>query len=73
MYRFIIAFVMFLFVASPGYTQSFRNNNNMLIGKVESDGTIRNANNMKVGQIFEDGTIRDSNNMLVGTISFSNK
>ncbi len=73
MYRFIVALVMFLFVASPGYTQSFRNNNNMLIGKVESDGTIRNANNMKVGQIFEDGTIRDSNNMRVGTISFSNK
>ncbi len=73
MYRFIIALVMFLFVASTGYTQSFRNNNNMLIGKVESDGTIRNADNMKVGQIFEDGTIRDSNNMRVGTISFSNK
>ena len=63
-----MALLMFMFVASPGYSQSFRNNNNMLLGKVESDGTVRNANNMRLGKIFEDGTIRDSNNMRLGTI-----
>ena len=68
MYRLIIALLMFLFVASPGYSQSFRDNNNMLLGKVESDGTIRNANNMRLGKIFDDGIIRDSNNMRLGTI-----
>ena len=67
-YRLIITLLMFLFVASPGYSQSFRDNNNMLLGKVESDGTVRNANNMRLGKIFEDGTIRDSNNMRLGTI-----
>ena len=56
MYRLIIALLMFLFVVSPGYSQSFRDNNNMLLGKVESDGTIRNANNMRLGKIFDDGT-----------------
>jgi hypothetical protein len=69
MYRLIMALLMLMFVASPGYSQSFRNNNNMLLGKVESDGTVRNANNMRLGKIFEDGTIRDSNNMRLGTIS----
>ena len=68
MYRLIMALLMFLFVASPGYSQSFRDNNNMLLGKVESDGTVRNANNMRIGKIFEDGTIRDSNNMKLGSI-----
>ena len=66
MYRLCIALLMFLFVASSGYSQSFRDNNNMLLGKVESDGTVRNANNMRVGKIFDDGTIRDSNNMKLG-------
>ena len=64
-----MALLMFMFVASPGYSQSFRNNNNMLLGKVESDGTVRNANNMRLGKIFEDGTIRNSNNMRIGTAS----
>ena len=82
MYRLIIALLMFLFVVSPGYSQSFRDNNNMLLGKVESDGTIRNANNMRLsdgvvrdnnnmrlGTISSDGTIRDNNNMRIGTAS----
>ena len=64
----MIELLMFLFVASPGYSQSFRDNNNMLLGKVESDGTIRNANNMRLGKIFEDGTIRDSSNKKHGSI-----
>ena len=69
MYRLCIALLMFLFVASSGYSQSFRDSNNMQLGKVESDGTVRNANNMRLGKIFEDGTIRDCNNMRLGTIS----
>ena len=68
MYRLIIALLMFLFMASPGYSQSFRDNNNMLLGKVESDGTVRNANNMCIGKIFDDGAIRDNNNRRVGII-----
>jgi hypothetical protein len=31
-YRLIIALLMFLFMASSGYSQSFRDNNNMRIG-----------------------------------------
>ena len=48
-YKVIITLLMFLFVGSVGNAQSFRNNNNMLLGKVKSDGTVRNDNNMKVG------------------------
>ena len=42
-YRLIIALLMFMLVGSTGNAQSFRDNNNMLLGKVESDGTVRNA------------------------------
>ena len=48
MYRLIIALLMFLFMASPRYSQSFRDNNNMLLGQVESDGTVRNANKHQI-------------------------
>ena len=68
-YKLIITLLMFMFVGNVGFAQSFRDNNNMLLGKVESDGTVRNANNMRLGKIFEDGTIRDSNNMRIGTAS----
>lgn len=47
-YKVIITLLMILFVGSVGNAQSFRDNN-MLLGKVESDGTVRNANNMRVG------------------------
>ena len=60
---------MFLFAGNADYAQDFRDNNNMLLGKVESDGTIRNANNMYLGKIFDDGAIRNNNNMRVGTAS----
>ena len=66
-YRFVIILLMFMFVGSAGNAQTFRDSNNMQLGKVESDGTVRNANNMCIGKIFEDGTIRDSNNMRLGT------
>jgi hypothetical protein len=52
---------MVLFVRSVGNAQAFRDNNNMLLGKVESDGTVRNANNMRLGKIFGDGAIRYNN------------
>ena len=47
-YRLVITLLMFMFVGSAGNAQSFRDNNNMLLGKVESDGTVRNANNILV-------------------------
>ena len=56
-YKVIITLLMVLFVGSVGNAQAFRDNNNMLLGKVESDGTVRNANNMRLGKIFDDGTI----------------
>ena len=36
-YKVIITLLMVLFVGSVGNAQSFRDNNNMLLGKVESD------------------------------------
>ena len=48
-YRLVITLLMFMFVGSVGNAQTFRDNNNMQLGKVESDGTVRNANNMRVG------------------------
>lgn len=48
-YRLVIILLMFMFVGSAGNAQTFRDNNNMQLGKVESDGTVRNANNMRVG------------------------
>ena len=79
-YKVIITLLMVLFVGSVGNAQSFRDNNNMLLGKVESDGTVRNANNMRLGTVRDnnnmrlgtissDGTIRDNNNMRIGTAS----
>ena len=40
-YRLIIALLMFVFVGSVGNAQTFRDGNNMQLGKVESDGTVR--------------------------------
>jgi hypothetical protein len=60
-YKVIITLLMVLFVRSVGNAQAFRDNNNMLLGKVESDGTVRNANNMRLGKIFGDGAIRYNN------------
>ena len=59
-YKVIITLLMVLFVRSVGNAQAFRDNN-MLLGKVESDGTVRNANNMRLGKIFGDGAIRYNN------------
>ena len=48
-YRLIITLLMLLFVGSAVNAQTFRDRNNMQLGKVESDGTVRNANNMGIG------------------------
>jgi hypothetical protein len=40
---------MFLLVGGVGYAQSFRDNNNMRLGTISSDGTIRDNNNMRIG------------------------
>ena len=53
-YRLVIILLIFMFVGSAGNAQTFRDSNNMQLGKVESDGTVRNANNMRLGKIFED-------------------
>ena len=65
-YRLIIALLMILFVGSVGCAQSFRDTNNMLLGKVESDGTVRNSSNSTVGKIDRDGTVRNSSNSTIG-------
>ena len=57
---------MVLFVGSVGCAQSFRDTNNMLLGKVESDGTVRNSSNSTVGKIDRDGTVRNSSNSTIG-------
>lgn len=38
----------------------------MMIGKVESDGTVRDRNNMMVGKVKPDGTVIGRNNMTIG-------
>ena len=48
-YRLIIALLMFMLVGSTGNAQSFRDNNNMRLGTISSDGTIRDNNNMRIG------------------------
>ena len=76
-YKVIITLLMFLFVGSAGNAQSFRdsnnmqlrNNNNVRLGTVSSDGVVRDNNNMRLGTISSDGTIRDNNNMRIGTAS----
>ena len=48
-YRLVIILLMFMFVGSAGNAQSFRDNNNMRLGTISSDGTIRDNNNMRIG------------------------
>ena len=43
-----------------------RDKNNMLVGKMESDGIVRDRNNMMVGKVEAGGTVRDRNNMTIG-------
>ena len=46
--------------------QALRDRSSMLIGKVETGGTVRDRNNMTIGHVESDGSIRDRNNMVVG-------
>ena len=48
--------------------QSFCNQSNMLVGKIESGGIVRDKNNMMVGKFASDGDVMNKNNMLVGKI-----
>ena len=48
-YRLVIILLMFMFVGSEGNAQTFRDNNNMRLGTISSDGTIRDNNNMRIG------------------------
>jgi len=48
-YRLVIILLMFMFVGSSANAQTFRDNNNMRLGTISSDGTIRNNNNMRIG------------------------
>ena len=48
-YKVIITLLMVLFVGSAGNAQTFRDNNNMLLGTFSSDGAVRNNNNMRIG------------------------
>lgn len=48
-YKVIITLLMLMFVGSVGNAQSFRDNNNKLLGTISSDGAVRNNNNMRIG------------------------
>ena len=48
-YRLITTLILIILAVNVTEAQSFRDNNNMLLGKVESDGTIRDNNNMRIG------------------------
>jgi len=48
-YRLVITLLMFIFVGSSANAQTFRDNNNMRLGTISSDGTIRDNNNMRIG------------------------
>ena len=48
-YRLIITFIMFMVAVYVTEAQSFRDDNNMRLSTISSDGTIRNNNNMRIG------------------------
>lgn len=48
-YKLIITLLLFMLVGSAGNAQTFRDNNNMHLGTISSDGTVRNNNNMRIG------------------------
>ena len=51
-YRLVIILLMFMFVGSSANAQTFRDSNNMQLGKVESDGTVRKlALSRRMGQL----------------------
>ena len=48
--------------------QELRNRQNVLVGRVEANGTVRDRLNVMVGRFCADGSIRDRRGMLVGYI-----
>lgn len=68
MKRVLLTFLLVVSFLCGGVAQTFRDKNNMTIGKIESDGTVRNSSNMKIGSFDRNNVIRDASNMKVGTI-----
>ena len=63
----IILFMVLLIEASLICdAQSFCNQSNILVGKIESGGIVRDKKNMTIGKVESDGTVRDKNNMTIG-------
>ena len=60
--------LMFFFVITSCQGQTIRDNSNMLVGKIETNGIVRDRNNMMIGKFESDGDVRNKNNMLVGKI-----
>ena len=48
--------------------QELRDRQNVLVGRVEANGTVRDRLNVMVGRFCADGSIRDRRGMLVGYI-----
>lgn len=60
--------IVFLVIVNVLEAQSVFNSSNMMVGKIEIDGTVRDRNNMMIGIFESDGDVRDKNYMLVGKI-----
>lgn len=48
--------------------QSLRYSSNILIGKIDQNGTVRDSNNKMIGKYESDGDVRDRNNMHIGRV-----
>lgn len=68
MKRLLLMLVALLMSCMASNSQDLRSSSNMLIGKIESDGTVRNQTNVMIGKIGSDGTISSRNNITVGKI-----
>ena len=68
MKRTFFLIVSLLMMCMIVHAQDIRDGSNMLIGKIESDGTVRDRSNMMIGKFGSDGTVVNRNNMMVGKI-----
>ena len=66
--RKLLLIVSLLMMCMVGHTQDVRDGSNMLIGKIESDGTVRDQTNMMIGKIDSDGTVKNRSYAMVGKI-----
>ena len=60
--------LMLLGIMVVAHAQTCRDKSNLIIGKIEADGTVRNASNLRIGKFDSDGAIRNASNILVGRI-----